>query len=260
MTNKSPKEVRDLIRKQEFSKQTSGLCMGYAQANLIILPNDYAKEFEEFAKLNPKPCPILEICETPYTKNIANNANILTDIPRYFIYKEGKKVDEVLDASDYYKELGENAVGFLIGCSFSFEEALLDAGLEIRHITQDRNVPMYRTNRDCSPYKRMSGKLVVSMRPFKPELVDKAYEITGRFPKVHGDPIYHGNPQEIGISDISKPDYGESVDIYDGEIPVFWACGVTPQSIIMNAKPPLAITHAPGHMFISDIKNEDLAG
>lgn len=255
-----PKQLRTMIAKEEFTRQTSGLARGYAQANLIILPQEYAREFEEFAKLNPKPCPILEICKTPYTQNIAEHANILTEIPKYYIYRYGKKCDEVLNAQSYYEELGKDCVAFLIGCSFSFEEALLESGLEVRHITQSCNVPMYKTSIPCKGYGRMQGNLVVSMRPFKPKDIDEVYMITKQFPKVHGKPIFHGDPQKIGIKDINKPDYGDSVTIHEGEIPVFWACGVTPQNIIMQAKPPLAITHAPGHMFIADLLNADLKG
>jgi len=253
----SPKEVRQLIREEKIQEPTSGMCGGYAQANLVILPKKYADDFKLFAEYNPKPCPILEITEpgSYTTTKTADKANIITDIPKYFIYKNGVRVDEVLNAEKYW---GDDFVCFLIGCSFSFEEAMIREGIEIRHISMGRNVPMYKTNIEAKPAGIFKGPYVVSMRPMKPEDVDKAYEITGKFPHVHGAPIHHGDPAEIGIKDINKPDYGEAVIIKEGEVPVFWACGVTPQAAIENAKPEIVITHAPGHMFITDILNENI--
>lgn len=253
----SPKEVRQLIRDEKIKIPTSGMCGGYAQANLVILPKKYADDFKLFAEYNPKPCPILEITEPGncMTKRTADNANIITDIPKYFIYKNGVKVDECFSAEKYWQE---DMVCFLIGCSFSFEEAMIKEGIDVRHITMRCNVPMYKTNIPCKPAGIFNGPFVVSMRPMKPEDVKKAYEITGKFPHVHGDPIHVGNPEEIGIKDINKPDYGDAVEIKDGEVPVFWACGVTPQAAIENAKPEIVITHAPGHMFITDILNEEI--
>lgn len=233
------------------------MCGGYAQANLVILPQKYADDFKLFAKYNPKPCPILEVTEPGRftTKKIADGANIITDIPKYFIYESGKKTDECYYAQKYWRD---DFVCFLIGCSFSFEEALIKEGIDIRHISTGCNVPMYKTNIQCKPAGIFSGPYVVSMRPIKEEDLKKAYEITDRFPHVHGGPIHSGNSEEIGIKDINKPDYGDAVEIKEGEVPVFWACGVTPQAAIEFAKPDLVITHAPGHMFITDILNEDI--
>lgn len=252
----SPKEVRELIRKGEITSPTAGMCGGYAQGNLVILPKRYADDFREYARLNPKPCPILEITEgTPLTTKMAEGGNLVTDIPKYNIYRHGKLAETVTDASPYWED---GFVGFLIGCSFSFEEALIKAGIEVRHIATNRNVPMYKTNIPCKTAGVFSGPVVVSMRPMKPELVEKAYEVTGRFPNVHGAPIHSGNPAEIGIADINRPDYGDAVEVYPGEVPVFWACGVTPQAAIEQAKPEIVITHAPGHMFITDVLNENV--
>ena len=251
-----PAEVRELIRKGEITIPTAGMCGGYAQANLVILPKKYADDFKEFARKNPKPCPILEIMEgSPEVHDMGEGANLVTDIPKYFIYKNGVKMDEVTDASAYWEE---DFVGFLIGCSFSFEEALLKEGIDVRHISMGCNVPMYKSNIQCQPAGVFEGPTVVSMRPMTPENAKKAYEITERYPNVHGCPVHMGDPAEIGIKDITKPDYGDPVEIREGEIPVFWACGVTPQAAVENAKPPIVITHAPGHMFITDIPNAEL--
>lgn len=256
--NRKPSEVRALIREGKIDFPTSGMCAGYAQANLVILPPDYAADFEEYAKRNPFPCPILEIIrgKEPLTHAMGEGANICTDIPRYRVYENGVFTKELTDASEYWKE---GYVGFLIGCSFSFEESLLREGIEVRHITQGRNVPMYKVKLfptvPAGPFK---GPMVCSMRPMTPEKAKRAYEITVKMPNVHGAPVHMGPAAAIGIKDVMKPDYGEAVDIYEGEIPVFWPCGVTPQAAVENARPPIVITHAPGHMFITDILNAEL--
>ena len=252
----NPADVRAKIREGVIDFPTSGMCAGYAQANLVILPGDYAADFEEYTKRNPFPCPVLEIIrDTPLTHDMGEGANICTDIPRYRVYEDGVFTKELTDASDYWKE---GYVGFLIGCSFSFEEALLKEGIDVRHISQGCNVPMYKINIETKAAGPFSGPMVCSMRPMTPENAKKAYEITEKMPNVHGAPVHMGDPAEIGIKDISKPDYGDPVEIRDGEITVFWPCGVTPQAAVENAKPPVVITHAPGHMFITDILNSDL--
>ncbi|MCD8151044.1 MAG: putative hydro-lyase [Clostridiales bacterium] len=251
-----PEEIWKLIRSGEIDYQTSGMCAGYAQANLVILPKRYADDFKEFARKNPKPCPILEIVEgTPDIHAMGEGASIVTDLPRYYVYRNGVRTEELTDVSSYWKE---DSVAFLIGCSFSFEEALMSAGIEVRHIAMGRNVPMYKTNIACEEAGVFRGPMVVSMRPMTPEDAQRAKEITERYPNVHGGPVQIGDPEAIGIRDIDRPDYGESVEIREGEIPVFWACGVTPQAAIENAKLPLVITHAPGHMFITNVKNTEL--
>lgn len=248
-----PSEVRKLIREGKIDFPTAGMCRGYAQANLIILPPEYAADFEEYARQNPFPCPILEVIKgTPETHDMGEGGNICTDIPKYRIYRDGK---ELTDVSEYWKD---GYVGFLIGCSFSFEEALMREGIEIRHIAQGRNVPMFKVDIPTKKVGPFEGKMVCSMRPMTPENAQKAYDITVKMPNVHGAPIHMGDPKEIGVADPMKPDYGDAVDIYPGEITVFWPCGVTPQSAVENAKPPIAITHAPGHMFITDIINSEL--
>ncbi len=254
--NMKPSEVRALIRAGKIDFPTAGMCFGYAQANLVILPGEYAADFEEFTRLNPFPCPVLEILRnTPITHEMADHADILRDIPRYRIYENGVFTKEETDVSSYWRD---GDAGFLLGCSFSFEEALLKAGIDIRHITQKRNVPMFKTNIQTKKAGPFYGPMVVSMRPMTPENAKKAYDITVKMPNVHGAPVQIGDPEKIGVKDVMKPDYGEAVDFLPGEIPVFWPCGVTPQAAIENAKLPLVITHAPGHMFITDIKNDVL--
>lgn len=249
----SPNEVRKLIRAGKITGQTSGMCEGYAQANLIALPKEYAYDFLLFAQRNPKPCPVLEVTQ-PGGRMLSRiaNADIATDIPRYRIYKDGVMTDEVTDASPYWRG---DLVSFLIGCSFSFESELLQAGVPVRHIEENRNVPMYLTNLACDPAGRMHGNMVVSMRPLPPAQIVRAVTATAAMPRVHGAPVHIGDPKAIGISDLAKPDFGDAVTIYPGEVPVFWACGVTPQAVVMAAKPAFAISHAPGHMLITDIKN-----
>ena len=255
MLHATPAEARHLIREGKFAAPTSGLCPGYAQANLIILPREQAYDFLLFAQRNPKPCPILEVTEVGerMTHICAKDCDVATDFPGYRIYKDGVMVDEVDDVVDYWRD---DLVAFIIGCSFSFESELIEAGIEMRHNTQGRNVSMYLTNLACEPAGSMSGNTVVSMRPIPYDQVVKAVQISGAIPKVHGTPVHIGDPSVIGI----KADFGDPVDINPGEVPVFWACGVTPQSIVMNSKPPFAITHAPGYMLITDTKNVDLKG
>lgn len=255
--NATPKEVRALIRKELWTGPTSGMCGGYAQANLVILPKTYADDFARFSQANPKPCPVLEMTPPgdPMVREVAT-ADLRTDLPRYFVYRNGVRTEERLNIVDLWQD---DFVGFLIGCSFSFEEALLQAGIEIRHISMGRNVPMYKTNLPTRGVGPFFGPTVVSMRPMTPENAQRAAEITAKFPKVHGGPIQIGNPQEIGILDLQHPDYGDAVLVKPDEIPVFWACGVTPQAVIEQAKLPLVITHAPGHMFITDRFNIDFA-
>lgn len=253
-SNISPKEVRQMIRNGQITSPTTGFCDGYAQGNLVILPKNIAWDFLLFCQRNPKACPLLEVSETNSFEKFAPQSNIAKDIPKYRVYEHGNLICECTDISKYFEEHSD-LVSFLIGCSFSFEYELLQAGIPIRQIEQNVNVPMYNTNISCVPAGKLSGNIVVSMRPIPNKLIPLATAITASMPKVHGMPIQIGNPQSIGIKNINKPDYGDTVNIYPDETPVFWACGVTPQNVIMNSKPDFCITHAPGHMFITDIKN-----
>jgi uncharacterized protein YcsI (UPF0317 family) len=236
-----------------LTRPTAGLAPGYTQANLIAVPADLADDLRLFAERNPKPCPLLDVTRPgDVATSLATDADLRTDLPAYRIWEDGRCVAEVTDATPYWRD---DLVAFLIGCSFTFEGALIDAGVPVRHIELDVNVPMYQTNRPCDPAGPFSGPLVVSMRPIPAHLVDLAVEVTGRYPKVHGAPVHIGKPAELGIVDLAKPDFGDPVPINDGEIPVFWACGVTPQAVVMASKPPFAISHAPGHMFITDVRD-----
>ena len=254
----SPQKMRELIRQGEWRHPTSGLCLGHVQANMIVLPKDWAYDFLVFAQRNPKPCPILDITEPGKFEPIltAPGADLRTDIPRYRVWKNGALVEEPTDVTHLW---GDDMVGILLGCSFSFEGALLEAGIPIRHIDMKCNVPMYITNIPCKPAGRLSGPMVVSMRPVHHSQITRAVLCTGRFPAVHGAPIHIGDPEQIGIKNIGRPDFGDPVEIKEGELPVFWACGVTPQAALMNSKPPFAITHAPGFMFICDGKDSEFA-
>ncbi len=253
------RDVRLACRSGSLTGQTAGLARGFAQANLVILPQALAMDFLLFCQRNPKPCPLLAVTEPGQVRpgEIAPDADLRTDLPQYRVWRNGELVDEPTDITRYWQD---DFVSFLIGCSFTFEDALLRAGVPVRHIELQRNVPMYRTNVPCVPAGVFHGPLVVSMRPMKPADVVRAVQITSRFPRVHGAPIHIGLPEQIGISDLSRPDFGEAVPVYEDELPVFWACGVTPQSAIMAAKPPLVITHSPGCMFVTDGRDEQLAG
>ena len=252
-----PAAVRAQIREGHFTGQTSGLCNGYAQANLVTLPRDIAYDFLLFTQRNPRPCPLLEVSDTGsrLLQQIAPGADIATDLPKYRIYEHGVLTGEYTDVVKFWRK---DFVSFLIGCSFSFEGELLAADVPVRQIEEGKNVPMYNTNIPCKPAGIFHGNLVVSMRPIPYELIPKAVLITGQMPKVHGAPIQIGAPEAIGITDLEHPDYGEMVTIRPGEVPVFWPCGVTPQNIIMSSRPEFVITHAPGHMLITDVKNVNL--
>lgn len=250
--------ARQSIRHGQHRGPTAALAPGFVQANLAILPADWAFEFLQFCHKNPKPCPLLAVSE-PGSPNLpawGEDLDIRTDLPAYRVFQDGVAVDEVSDLNALWRE---DFVSFALGCSFSFEEALIEAGLEVRHHKLNRNVPMYRTSIDTSPAGRFEGKMVVSMRPYRPADAIRAVQVTSRFPNVHGAPIHLGMPEAIGIDSVTSADFGDDPIIHDGEMPVFWACGVTPQVIIEKAKPPVCITHKPGHMLITDRSNASLA-
>lgn len=254
---KSPREWRSAFR-SGFVTPTTGLARGYAQANLVIMHKEYALDFASFCLRNPKPCPLLEIGSPgdPYTKFLAASADIRADIPLYWVYRHGVLVERVGDITSLWTE---DLVYFLIGCSFGFEEALLSHGVPVRHIENGSNCPMYISNIDCIPAGPFSGKMVVSMRGIPASLVSKAVTITARYPLSHGAPVWVGDPEGLGIKDLDHPDFGDPPVLKPGDVPVFWACGVTAQMVASNAKLPLVIGHAPGHMFIADVLNEELS-
>ncbi|MCG7290935.1 putative hydro-lyase [Corynebacterium afermentans] len=248
----TPAQARALFRTTDVAT-TAGFSAGFAQANLIALDRKYAFDFLLFAQRNPKPCPLLGVLEPGEVSSpLLAGGDIRTGIPSYRVFSHGSLIDEPTDATAYWTE---NTVAFVIGCSFTFEQALLDNNVPVAHIEQGVNVPMYLTNIDCEPAGVFSGKMVVSMRPIPANLVSDAVRITSRYPAVHGAPVHVGEPGLIGIDDLAAPDFGDAVDIPAGWVPVFWACGVTPQSIVMHSKPELAICHSPGKMLITDVRD-----
>ncbi|MDO5494673.1 MAG: putative hydro-lyase [bacterium] len=252
----SPAEARARFR-EGLVTPTSGWSLGYAQANLIIVPKDYAFDVLLFAQRNPKPCPLLGVLDAGETSGpLLEGGDIRTDVPAYTVYEDGDLVDTVTSLEDHWRD---DLVTFIVGCSFTFETPLLEAGIPIAHIDQGRNVPMYRTSVRAESAGRMSGPLVVSMRPIPASQVADAVRISARYPAVHGAPVHVGDPGAIGIADLDAPDFGQSVQIPEGTIPVFWACGVTPQAAVMESRPPIAFGHAPGHMLITDAKDSQYA-
>lgn len=253
----SPRELRLKIRAGRHRHNTSGCAPGFVQCNIVILEAAYAGEFLRFCQRNPKPCPLVAVGE-PGATGLAGlgELDIRTDVPKYCVFRDGELVEEVADITALWRA---DFVTFALGCSFSFEEALLADGLEVRNLTQGVNVPMYRTSIECHAAGPFSGRMVVSMRPYLAADAIRAIQICTRFPTVHGAPVHLGDPARIGISDLSAPDYGDPVRIEPGELPVFWACGVTPQLALAAAKLPLAITHSPGCMLVTDLRNSQLA-
>lgn len=254
----SAQEARARIRRGEWTAHTSGLADGHVQGNVVILPEALAGDFLRFCQRNPKPCPLLAVSEPGQAKLpvLGDDIDICTDVSRYRVWRHGELTDEPTDISALWRK---DLVTFVLGCSFSFEQALQEAGLRIRHIDQGRNVPMYRTNMATEAAGPFHGPMVVTMRPFKAADAIRAVQITSRFPNVHGAPVHMGDPAQIGVADLAKPDYGDAVDLQPDEIPVFWACGVTPQAAIVQARPEFCITHAPGAMLITDLLNHQLA-
>jgi uncharacterized protein YcsI (UPF0317 family) len=252
LTNVSGAELRAAIRAGRWTGPTAGLARGYVQTNLVILPAADAADFAEFCRLNDRPCPLLEQTAPgdAHPRRLAPTGDLRSDVPRYRVFREGQpEADQPRDISDLWRD---DLVSFLLGCSFTFENALVAAGLGVRHIDQGVNVPMYRTLRRCQSAGRFAGDLVVSMRPFPPEQVEQANAVTSRFPTMHGGPIHVGDPAALGIADLNRPDFGDAVTIRPGEVPVFWACGVTPQLAICTSGCEFAITHSPGCMFVTD--------
>ena len=250
----SPAQARRFFR-DGTHRPTAGWSLGYAQANLIAVPVDWAYDVLLFCQRNPKPCPVLDVTDPGSTRTVlAPDADLRTDLPGYRIWRHGELVASPSEVTGLWS--GE-LVTFLLGCSFTFETALGAAWLPLRHVEQGTNVPMYVTNRQCRPAGRLHGPLVVSMRPMPGELVDTAARLTGRMRAVHGVPVHVGDPAELGIADTDRPDFGDPVRAEPGDVPMFWACGVTPQAAVMASRPPFAITHQPGHMFITDVPDTD---
>ncbi|KAJ5066465.1 d-glutamate cyclase [Anaeramoeba ignava] len=249
----TPKELRQEIRKGNFKKPTSGLCPGYLQANLVMIEEKYAEKFEEFCKSNKEACPLIDITETnKYESKLAKNSDLRTDLPKYRIYQKGILIDEVENVTQIVENYKMRC--FLLGCSFSFEDLLVQEKIPVRNIEEKKNVSMFITNLDCVSVENFNTKLVVSMRPIPENLIEKTIELTEKCGIAHGKPVHIGNPDKIGIKDIFKPDFGDSVSIFENEKPCFWACGVTCSLAALSIKSDLVITHSPGHMFVTDSK------
>jgi len=254
----TPAQVRSAVRAGAWTGHTSGLAERHVQGNVVILPQVQADDFLRFCQRNPKPCPLLAVGEpgNPFLPTLGDDIDIRSDVPRYRVWRDGVLAEQPSDITALWRD---DFVSFVLGCSFSFEQALLDEGLRLRHIDEGRNIAMYRTNIATVAAGPFGGPLVVTMRPLRAAQAIRAVQITSRFPAVHGAPVHLGDPALIGIHDLAHPDYGDAVDVHDDEVPVFWACGVTPQAALERARPPLAITHAPGAMLVTDLLNRDLA-
>jgi uncharacterized protein YcsI (UPF0317 family) len=253
----SPEAVRLACRAGELTEPTSGYATDYAQANLVILPRAEAEDFHRFCQRNPRPCPLLDVTApgSPEPARAAPGADLRTDLPSYQVYRDGELTETRTDVADLWRD---DLVAFLLGCSYTFEGPLLAAGVPVRHQEAGRNVPMYRTSRQCEPAGQFAGPLVVSCRPVPAAQVHLAAEITGQYPAVHGGPVHIGDPAGLGIADLSQPDWGDPPAVEPGDVPVFWACGVTPQAVAMASRPEFMITHAAGYMFVTDLTVESL--
>lgn len=248
-------DVRGAIRTGAYCGHTAGLAAGKLQCNLAILPEQYALDFLRFCQRNPKPCPIVGVSDSgdPAMPTLGRGIDIRTDVAKYRVFRDGVLSEEVTDISEHWRD---DLVTVALGCSFTFENALLRHNIPVRHIESGRNVPMYRSNIDLVPAGQFAGQMVVTMRPIPAAQVAEATEICRRFPQAHGAPIAVGDPTLIGINDLSQPDWGEAVEVKEGEVPVYWACGVTPQNVLRDAGLPLCITHSPGHMLIADVAED----
>jgi uncharacterized protein YcsI (UPF0317 family) len=244
-----PRAARLAIRAGAHTGHTAGVAPGYVQGNLCVLPRAYAEDFRVFCERNPKPCPLLAVSEPgdPRLPALGADLDIRTDVPSYRVFRDGEYVEDLQDIRHLWRD-----------DMVSFEEALIEAGVPVRHIAQGKNVPMYLTSIDTAPAGPFRGKLVVSMRAFTPANAIRAIQITARFPRVHGAPVHIGKPELIGIEDLGRPWVGDATEVRADELPVFWACGVTPQAVVRNARPPLCITHTPGHMVVTDLTNASL--
>ncbi len=249
------RQARAAIREGAYRRHTAGLAQGHLQANLVVLPQAHAEDFRRFCALNPQPCPLVDMTAPgdPVFRNLGQDVDLRSDLPAYNIYRDGALDTEVNDLRDHWRP---DMVGFALGCSFTFENALMRAGIPLWHIANDRTVPMFATSIPLMPAGPFAGTMVVSMRALAPDHVAPAREISGRYPWAHGAPVHTGDPAAIGIDDIASPDWGDPAPITEGAVPCFWACGVTPQSVVIEAGLPLAITHTPGHMLITDVPED----
>jgi len=250
-------QLRALVRNGEFADQTAGQAPDFLQGNVVILPRAHAPDFLRFCLNNPKPCPLIGLSKPgdPALPSLGTDIDIRFDVPRYRIYRDGVLTEDVTSIDSLWTD---DLVTFILGCSFTFEEALTREGYGVRHLDEGRTVPMFKSSIETISSGIFSGPVVVTMRPYRKDDIPAVFDLCARYPHAHGTPLYWGDPKQIGISDIKKPDYGEPVTVRDDEVPVFWACGVTPQAAIERAKPGLCITHAPGHMLVTDISSNEI--
>ena len=259
LAHADPATVRGRFRRGEWDRPTTGLCLGYLQANMAILPSDLAPDFLAFCQRNPRPMPLIEMLAAgdPVPHAVAPGADVRTDLPRYRVYRHGEMAAEPLDIRELWRD---DLVTFLLGCSFTAEAKLLEAGVRLRHLELRQSVPMFKTSIATEPVGPFHGPMVVSMRPIRSDQVELACRVTADYPLAHGGPIHTGDPTEIGVADVMNPDWGDPIQVLDNEVAAFWACGVTPQAVIMAARPDFAITHSPGHMFITDVSDGAIQG
>lgn len=247
--------LREAIRASRYTGHTAGLAPGLLQANIVILPEQYALDFMRYCQRNPKPCPLVGVSETgnPMMKTLGHDIDIRDDVPSYNVYRDGELFKVVTDINQFWQD---DFVAFALGCSFTFEDALIRAGIPVWHIENNKTVPMYRSSIQTCPAGPFNGEMVVTMRAIDAHRVDEAVEISKRYPMAHGRPVHIGDPAAIGLNDLSRPQWGDSPAPLGDKVPVFWACGVTPQNAIMRAKLPVSITHTPGHMLITDVDDQ----
>lgn len=257
LAHADPATVRASIRRGDWERPTTGLCLGYLQANMAILPSDLALDFLAFCQRNPRPMPLIEMLAAgdPVPHAVAPGADVRTDLPRYRVYRHGEMAAEPVDIRELWRD---DLVTFLLGCSFTAEAKLLEAGVRLRHMELRQSVPMFKTSIAAEPVGPFHGPMVVSMRPIRSDQLELACRVTADYPLAHGGPIHTGDPTEIGVADVMNPDWGDPIEVLDNEVAAFWACGVTPQAVIMAARPDFAITHAPGHMFITDVRDGEI--
>ena len=255
LAHASPAQARVAIRAGRYARHTAGLASGVLQCNLVILPAALALDFMRFCQRNPRPCPLVGVSDDgdPLLRTLGDDIDVRTDAPRYNVYRDGALAEQRTDIAELWRD---DLVSFALGCSFTFERALIAAGVEMRHIERDLTVPMFRTTLQTVPAGPFGGGMVVSMRPIRADDLDRVRALSARFPLAHGAPVHAGDPAAIGIDALDRPDWGDPVPVLEGEVPVFWACGVTPQNAVLRARPRLAITHAPGHMLISDVPED----
>jgi uncharacterized protein YcsI (UPF0317 family) len=247
-------EIRESIRSGKWEGMTVGRAGRYVQTGLVVLPKSSAYDFLVFCQRNPKPCPLLEVTDPgcPTLTKLAPGADIRYEIGSYDIWREGKLDEQVPDIKQYWKK---DSVGFMLGSSLTFSQALKEAECE-----SSTGITLYNTNITCVPSGSFKGHMVVTMQTLPPEKVARAVQVTGRFQATHGAPIHIGDPEAIGITDLSKTTGNTSApSIPKGHVPLFWACSVTPQIIAQETKIDFMITHSSGHGFVTDLMDYDIA-